>query len=85
MDKEKYYEMYKSHPLYGRRILHVLSPVRWKGSKFLHHLDANYKVMNKTVEWLPMCHHYILVPPNNTILNDRDLSLIHISEPTRPY
>ena len=27
--------------------------------------------MDKTVNWLPMCHHYILVPPHNTIPNDR--------------
>ena len=65
------YDKYKDHPFYGRRILHVNSPVRWKSNKFLHHLDANYKVMDKTVNWLPMCHHYILVPPNNSIPNDR--------------
>ena len=23
--------------------------------------------MVKTIKWLPMCHHYVLVPPNNTI------------------
>tara|TARA_Y100000356_G_scaffold58587_1_gene47516 strand:+ start:415 stop:1785 length:1371 start_codon:yes stop_codon:yes gene_type:complete len=33
----------------------------------MHHADSNYKVMVKTIKWLPMCHHYVLVPPNNTI------------------
>jgi hypothetical protein len=33
----------------------------------MHHADSNYKVMMKTIKWLPMCHHYVLVPPNNTI------------------
>ena len=56
-----------NHPLYGRRILHVMSPVRWKGPKFQHHGDSNYKVMVKTIKFLPMCHHTILVPKNNTI------------------
>lgn len=55
------------NPLYGRRILHIMSPVRWRGSKFLHHADSNYKVMAKTIKFLPMCHHTILAPTNNTI------------------
>ncbi len=55
------------HPLYGRRVLHVMSPVRWRSTKFMHHADSNYKVMVKTIKWLPMCHHYVLVPLNNTI------------------
>ena len=59
--------MLQKHPLYGRRVLHVMSPVRWRSTKFLHHADSNYKVMIKTIKWLPMCHHYVLVPPNNTI------------------
>jgi len=33
----------------------------------MHQMDSNYKVMVKTIKWLPMCHHYVLVPPNNTI------------------
>ena len=61
------YEKYGNHPFYGRRILRVNSPVRWKSKRYLHHLCANYKVMDKTVNWLPMCHHYILVPPNKPV------------------
>lgn len=56
-----------NHPLYGRRVLHIMSPVRWKGSKFLHHADSNYKVMVKTIKFLPMCHHTIIAPTNNSI------------------
>jgi len=44
-----------------------MSPVRWRSTKFMHQMDSNYKVMVKTIKWLPMCHHYVLVPPNNTI------------------
>lgn len=55
----------------GLRILHYLSPVRWKGKRFLHESDSNYKVMMKTVDWLPYCHHYIVVPENNNIVNTR--------------
>jgi len=61
-----------THPLYGRRILHVLSPVRWSAKKYQHQSDSNYQVMEKTVRWLPMCHHYILVPKNNSIPNNRE-------------
>jgi hypothetical protein len=59
------------HPLYGRRVLHVLSPVRWSAKKYIHQTDSNYQVMEKTIKWLPMCHHYVLVPKNNTIPNNR--------------
>lgn len=65
-------EQFIDHPLYGRRILHVMSPVRWRGPHYDHDKCSNYKVLNKTVEWLPMCHHYIFVPENNHIPNDRD-------------
>jgi hypothetical protein len=58
--------------LQGRRILHVMSPVRWRGPLYEHEKCSNYKVMMKTINWLPMCHHYVLVPNNNTIPNDRD-------------
>ena len=60
------------HPLYGRRVLHVLSPVRWSAKKYQHQSDSNYQVMEKTVRWLPMCHHYILVPKNNSIPDNRE-------------
>lgn len=65
-------ETYLDHPLYGQRILHVMSPVRWRGPLFLHEVCSNYKVMEKTIRWLPMCHHYVLVPKNNTIPDNRD-------------
>ena len=38
-----------NHKLYGRRILHVMSPVRWRSTKYMHHADSNYKVMMKTI------------------------------------
>ena len=56
-----------TNSLYGRRILHVMSPVRWRSTKFMHQADSNYKVMMKTIKWLPDCHHFVLVPQNNTI------------------
>lgn len=69
MGFNKLYEEYGDHPLFGRRVLHVMSPVRWKSTKWLHHGDSNWKVMEKTINWLPMCHHTALVPPNNTLEN----------------
>ena len=33
----------------------------------MHQADSNYKVMMKTIKWLPDCHHFVLVPKNNTI------------------
>jgi len=65
-------EEYIDHPLYGRRVLHFMSPVRWRGPKYEHNKCSNYKVLNKTVEWLPMCHHFILAPENHEIPDDRD-------------
>jgi len=63
-------------PLFGRRILHVLSPLRWDGKSysawFLHESDSNFKAMWKTVNRFPECHHYILVPLNHDIPDDRD-------------
>lgn len=58
--------------LQGRRILHVMSPVRWRGPHYEHEKCSNYKVMEKTINWLPMCHHYMLVPENNSIPNNRE-------------
>ena len=55
------------HELYGKRILHVCSPVRWKGKTFEFHKDSNWKVLWDTVLMLPMCHHYILIPENNSM------------------
>lgn len=75
-------EKFLEHPLYGQRILHVMSPVRWRGSLFLHETCSNYKVMEKTIRWLPQCHHYVLVPKNNTIPNNRpNVTLIPFDYP----
>ena len=62
---------YLNHFLYGRRILHVMSPVRWRGPHYEHDKCSNYKVMDKTINWLPMCHHYMLVPENHSIPDNR--------------
>lgn len=53
--------------LYGRRMLHILSPVRWNATKWIHHGDSNWKMVDMIIKWLPDCHHYVLVPENNTI------------------
>lgn len=57
--------------LHGRRILHYMSPVRFDGNVFNHEADSNYKVMEKTISWLSECHHYVLVPMNHTIPDNR--------------
>lgn len=48
------------------RILHFLSPVKWQNDLFISDADANFKVMKKTVEFLPNCHHYIFMPKKST-------------------
>jgi hypothetical protein len=57
--------------IYGRRVLHFLSPVKFKGSVYQHNSDSNYKVVEKTIKFLPMCHHYLVVPENHTIQDTR--------------
>jgi hypothetical protein len=54
------------------RIMHVLSPVKWDGSTFNANADANWKVAKKTIDFLPNCHHYILVPLEHNIKIDSD-------------
>ena len=61
----------ESHKLYGRRILHFLSTVKFKGNLYKHNSDSNYKVVEKTIKFLPMCHHYVVVPENHTIDDTR--------------
>ena len=57
-----------NHPLYGRRILHILSPVRWVSHIWQHSADSNYRVAERIIKWLPMCHHYVLIPEKNDLL-----------------
>jgi len=60
---------YIDHPLYGLRILHYNAPVRTdKAGTFLHESDSNYKVLNMTINYLPMCHHYVTVPLKNKLV-----------------
>jgi hypothetical protein len=51
------------------RILHYLSPVRWDKNLFLADIDSNFKVVLKTIEFLPECHHYILMPKKHNFDN----------------
>ena len=56
----------------GLRILHYGSPVRFDSSGvFQHQFDSNYKVLEKTISFLPECHHYVLVPEKHTMPDDR--------------
>ena len=55
------------------RILHYISPVRFdKSGIFQHEFDSNYKVVEKTISFLPNCHHYVVVPPKHTIPDDKE-------------
>jgi len=69
--------------LYGRRILHVLSPVRWNATKWIHHGDSNWKMVYKQIKWLPDCHHYVLIPANNTL--EKELQQDNITWIPFPY
>jgi len=49
------------------RILHILSPLKWNGNVFNSKADSNWKVCEKTIRFLPNCHHYIVVPLQHDI------------------
>lgn len=60
---------YIDHPLYGLRILHYNAPVKTdKAGVFLHDADSNYRAVNMTINYLPMCHHYVTVPIKNKLI-----------------
>lgn len=64
------------------RILHVLSPVKWKGNTFNAKADANWKVAEKTIKWLPNCHHYILAPlEHNITINGSNITFLKYNYP----
>ena len=61
------------NPLVGLRILHYVSPERFDTSGvFQHDFDSNYKVVEKTISFLPFCHHYVVDPPKHKIPDNRD-------------
>ena len=66
-------------PLYGLRILHYLNPVRYDTTgRFQSEFDSNYKVVEKTISFLPMCHHYIVMPEKHDVLDNRkNVTLLH--------
>jgi hypothetical protein len=64
------------------RILHILSPVKWDGDTFNAKADANWKVAEKTIKWLPNCHHYILAPlKHNITLKGRNITFLKYNYP----
>lgn len=64
------------------RILHVLSPVKWNGDTFNAKADANWKVAEKTIQWLPNCHHYILAPiKHNITLSGKNITFLKYNYP----
>ena len=57
----------------GLRVLHYTSPVRFdKSGVFQHDFDSNYKVVEKTISFLPNCHHYVVVPSKHKIPDNRE-------------
>ena len=88
------FQKYGKISIFGKRILHVVSPVRWKGSKYEVERCSNWKVMMDTVNFLPMCHHYIMIPERNTLSSSDQLysmdnvtiipvSYTHLTLPTK--
>jgi len=71
-NKDSFDPALMNKPFFGRRILHVLSPLRWKGNWFLHDTDSNFKVAWKTIQALPECHHSLLVPLYHNLSEDQD-------------
>ena len=56
-----------SDSIYGKRILHIASPSNWNNDRFNVQRCSNWKVLMDTVEFLPICHHYILIPENHSL------------------
>ena len=64
------------------RILHVLSPVKWSGDVYNSQADANWKVVEKTIRFLPRYHHYLLVPSRHDIrIDSSNVSYIRYDYP----
>ena len=64
------------------RILHILSPVKWEGNTYDAASDSNWKVVEKTISFLPECHHYILCPlEHNITLRGSNISFIKYDYP----
>ena len=75
-----------SDPLFGKRILHVASPARWNNDKYNVERCSNWKVLIDTIHFLPMCHHYILIPENNTLKDWDDIySMNNVTMIPFPY
>ena len=73
-------------PLFGKRILHVASPARWNNDKYNVERCSNWKVLIDTLHFLPMCHHYILIPENNTLKDWDDIySMKNVTMIPFPY
>ncbi|MDP7368392.1 MAG: hypothetical protein QGH83_14175, partial [Candidatus Pacebacteria bacterium] len=80
------FQKYGKISIFGKRILHVASPVRWKGSKYEVERCSNWKVMMDTVNFLPMCHHYIMIPERNTLSSsDKLYSMENVTIIPFPY
>tara|TARA_Y100000310_G_scaffold222216_1_gene223903 strand:+ start:85 stop:1752 length:1668 start_codon:yes stop_codon:yes gene_type:complete len=80
------FEKYGKVLIFGKRVLHVASPVRWKGRKYEVERCSNWKVMVDTVNFLPMCHHYIMIPELNTLSpSDRLYSMDNVTIIPFPY
>lgn len=72
-------EEYIDHPLYGLRILHYSAPVKTSSTGlFLHESCSNFKVLKKTIKFLPMCHHYVTIPKINTLVNESNITYLAI-------
>lgn len=68
-------------PTTNFRILHFLSPVKWKGKMFLNNHDANWKVAKKTIDFLPQCHHFVIVPLQHTIEPQSNVTFVEYDYP----
>ena len=73
--------MNQLEPSTNYRILHFLSPVKWKGKTFMNAHDANWKVAAKTIDFLPECHHFVVVPLKHTIKKQPNMTFIPYDYP----
>ncbi len=78
MDKQNIENLTENEKqLYGRRILHFWTPVRFKNNTFQSEIDSNFRTLIKQIKFFPQCHHYVFVPERNDIsIKDKNITFL---------
>ena len=64
------------------RILHFMSPVRFdKSGLYRSDVCSNFKVVDKILKMLTLCHHYLLVPEKHNIESANNVTFLTYNYP----